>query len=131
MSFAMAQYRTNEFQTASPAKVIVAFYDGALRFINLGAHALSSKNYALKGQHLSRAHAIVSELRAELDHTQNPGLCAELDRLYTYVLDCITEANIKLDATKLQHATRVMESLRSAWVQVADEASGVRLVGRP
>lgn len=130
MSFAMAQYRTNEFQTASPAKIIVAFYDGAMRFINLAAHALTHKNYALKGQHLSRAHAIVSELRVTLDHTQNPSLCAELDRLYVYVLDCITEANMKADAEKLKHALRVLEQLRSAWAQVADEPA-VRVVGGP
>jgi flagellar protein FliS len=126
----MAQYRTNEFQTASPAKVIVAFYDGAMRFINLAVHALANKNYALKGQHLSRAHAIVSELRAELDHTQNPTLCAELERLYVYVLDCITEANMKADAEKLKPALRVLEQLRSAWAQVADEPA-VRVVGGP
>ncbi len=130
MSFAMAQYRTNEFQTASPAKIIVAFYDGAVRFMNLGAQALAVKNYALKGQHLSRAHAIVSELRATLDHTQNPALCGELDRLYTYVLDCITEANMKADSTKLQPAVRVLEQLRSAWAQVAEEPA-VRVVGAP
>lgn len=130
MSFAMAQYRTNEFQTASPAKIIVAFYDGAMRFINLATHALSAKNYALKGQHLSRAHAIVSELRATLDHTQSPALCGELDRLYVYVLDCITEANMKADAEKLKPAMRVLEQLRSAWAQVAEEPA-VRVVGGP
>jgi flagellar protein FliS len=130
MSFAMAQYRTNEFQTASPAKIIVAFYDGAMRFINLASHALSAKNYALKGQHLSRAHAIVSELRATLDHTQNPALCGELERLYVFVLDCITEANMKADAEKLKPALRVLEQLRSAWAQVAEEPA-VRVVGGP
>lgn len=131
MSFAMAQYRSNEFQTASPAKTIVAFYDGALRFFKLASLALNAKNYALKGQHLSRAHAIVTELRANLDHTQNPQLCGELDRLYSYVLDCITEANMKADSDKLVPAVRVMEQLRSAWVQVADEPAGVRILGAP
>jgi flagellar protein FliS len=130
MSFAMAQYRTNEFQTASPAKIIVAFYDGAMRFINLAVHALSAKNYGLKGQHLSRAHAIVTELRAVLDHTQSPELCAELERLYVFVLDCITEANMKADAEKLKPALRVLDQLRSAWVQVAEEPA-VRVVGAP
>lgn len=130
MSFAMAQYRTQEFQTASPAKVIVAFYDGAIRFMKMALPAMAAKNFAVKGKHLSRAHAIVSELRAELDHTQNPQLCGELDRLYEYVLDCINEANIRLDAKKLESAIRVFESLRSAWSQIADEPA-VRVVGAP
>jgi flagellar protein FliS len=130
MSFAMSQYRTNEFQTASPAKVIVAFYDGALRFLKAGTYALEQKNYAVKGERLSRAHAVVSELRAELDHTQNPALCAELDRLYSFVLDCITEANMTGEVKKLHAATRVLEQLRSAWAQLADEPA-IRVVGHP
>jgi len=130
MSFAMAQYRTNEFQTASPAKVIVAFYDGAIRFIKLAMPAIDAKDFATKGRHLSRAHAIVTELRAELDHTRAPELCAELARLYTYVLDCITEANITVSSKKLESAVRVLEQLRSAWAQLADEPS-VRVIGGP
>jgi flagellar protein FliS len=130
MSFAASQYRSNEFQTASPAKIIVAFYDGALRFLKMGTLALQAKSYALKGQHLSRAHAIVSELRAELDHTQNPALCSELDRLYSFVLDCITEANMTGDVSKLQAASRILEQLRSAWAQLAEEPA-VRVVGGP
>jgi flagellar protein FliS len=130
MSFAMSQYRSNEFQTASPAKIIVAFYDGALRFLKGGIHALEQKSYALKGQQLSRAHAIVSELRATLDHTQNPALCGELDRLYSFVLDCITESNMTANAEKLHAAVRVLEQLRAAWAQVAEEPA-VRVVGAP
>ena len=46
----------------------------------------SSKLFAMKGEHLSRAHAIVTELQANLDARHAPELCAELDRLYTRFL---------------------------------------------
>ncbi|HET9932686.1 MAG TPA: flagellar export chaperone FliS [Polyangiaceae bacterium] len=132
MSFAVAQYRSNQVQTASPARVIVQFYDGALKFVRLAVQGIEARDYAAKGMHLSRAHAIVSELRANLDPTRAPELCAELDRLYVYVLDCITEANIKTDATALAPAVKVLEQLRAAWAQVADEGTGtVRVIGTP
>lgn len=131
MSFAVAQYRSNQVQTASPARVIVQFYDGALRFLKLANQALETRDYAAKGVHLSRAHAIVAELRANLDPTRAPELCAELDRLYVYVLDCITEANMKADAKALAPATKVLEQLRAAWAQVADEPTGVRVINAP
>jgi flagellar secretion chaperone FliS len=131
MSFAMSQYRATEFQTASPGRVIVAFYDGALRFIRLAVQAIEARDYAVKGQHLSRAHAIVSELRATLDPSRAAELCAELDRLYVFVLDCITEANMKMQADKLHVAMRVLEKLRSAWAAVVDEPTAVRVVGSP
>lgn len=132
MSFAVAQYRSNQVQTASPARVIVQFYDGALRFLKLATQAIDARDYAAKGVHLSRAHAIVSELRANLDATRAPELCAELDRLYVYVLECITEANFKADAKPLAPAFKVLEELRAAWSQVANEGTGtVRVIGSP
>jgi flagellar secretion chaperone FliS len=131
MSFAVAQYRSNQVQTASPARVIVQFYDGALKFIRLASQALDAGDIAAKGVHLSRAHAIVSELRANLDPTRAPELCAELDRLYVFVLDGITEANMKASAKPLAPAIKVLEQLRGAWAQVADEPTGVRVLGTP
>ncbi len=126
MSFAVSQYRTNQVQTASPARVIVQFYEGAIKFINLGVKGIEAKDYSKKGEYLSRAHAIVSELRANLDASKAPQLCEELDRLYVYVLDCITEANFKMDAKPLAGALSVLETLRGAWAQIADEGTGVR-----
>jgi len=131
MSFAMSQYRATEFQTASPARVIVAFYDGAMRFIRLAIQSIEIKDYAQKGVHLSRAHAIVSELRATLDPSRAEALCSELERLYVFVLDCITEANMKANSEKLHAAIRIFEQLRSAWASIVDEPTSVRVVGSP
>ena len=133
MSYAVAQYRSSQVHTASPARVIVQFYDGALKFIKLAAVALEAKDYAAKGVHLSRAHAIVTELRVNLDSTRAPELTAELDQLYMFVIDCIMNANVKADAKLLAPATSILTQLRSAWAQVADEGagSGVRVIGAP
>lgn len=132
MSFAVSQYRSNQVQTASPAQVIVQFYEGALRFIRQAEQHIAARNYAGKGERLSRAHAVIAELRANLDHTRAPELCAELDRLYVYVLDCITEANMKTDAAPLANACKVLEQLRSAWAQIAEDTAGpARVVGAP
>jgi len=131
VSFAVAQYRSSQVQTASPARVIVQFYDGAIRFMKLACQAMTVRDYATKGMYLSRAHAVVSELRANLDHTRAPEITNELDRLYVYVLDCITEANMKAAPEPLEPAFKVMEQLRGAWVSVADEGTGVRVVGTP
>jgi flagellar protein FliS len=133
VSYAVAQYRSSQVHTASPARVIVQFYDGALKFLKLGAQALEAKDYAAKGVHLSRAHAIVTELRVNLDSSRAPELTAELDQLYMFVITCITTANMKADAKMLAPAMNILEQLRSAWVQVADEGagSGVRVIGAP
>jgi flagellar protein FliS len=73
----------------------------------------------------------VSELNATLDESRAPELCAELQRLYEFVLDCITEANMKANADKLHAAIRVLDKLRSAWATLVDEPTAVRVVGTP
>jgi flagellar protein FliS len=129
VSYAVAQYRTSQVSTASPAQVIVQFYDGALKFIRRGREALVSKDIPGKGVALSRAHAVVSELRINLDMERAPELCAELDRLYLFILECITEANIKCEPKPLDGAIKVLEQLRAAWSEVAENPTAVRQTG--
>jgi len=133
VSYAVSQYRSSQVHTASPARVIVQFYDGALKFCRLAAQALEAKDYSAKGMYLSRAHAIVSELRLNLDSTKAPELTAQLDQLYLFILQSINAANMKADANLLAPAMNILSQLRSAWVQVADEGngSGVRVIGAP
>lgn len=131
MSFAVSQYQTNQVQTASPARVIVAYYNGALRFLRSAIKALEARDYAAKGMYLSRAHAVVSELSANLDPQHAPDLCAQLEPLYGFVLACISEANMHADASKLTPAINVLEQLKGAWEQVAEEPTGVVIVGTP
>jgi len=129
VSYAVAQYRTSQVSTASPAQVIVQFYDGALKFIRRGREALVNKDIPGKGVALSRAHAVVSELRINLDMERAPELCAELDRLYLFILECITEANIKCEPKPLDGAIKVLEQLRAAWSEVAENPTAVRQTG--
>lgn len=133
MSYAVAQYRSSQVHTASPARIIVQFYDGALKFLRLATQSLEAKDYAAKGMYLMRAHAIISELRLNLDCSKAPELTAQLDQLYLFVLSAINAANMKADAKLLAPAINVLSQLRSAWVQAADEGngSGVRVVGSP
>ncbi|MDB4972917.1 MAG: fliS [Myxococcaceae bacterium] len=133
MSYAVAQYRSSQVHTASPARIIVQFYDGALKFMRLGAQALEAKDFAAKGVHLSRAHAIVTELRLNLDAKHAPELTAQLDQLYLFVLSSINTANMQADAKVLAPAINILDQLRSAWAQVADEGSGsgVRIINAP
>lgn len=129
MSYAAAQYRSSQVNTASPAQIIVQFYDGALKFIKRGREALVNKDIPGKGVALSRAHAVISELRINLDMERAPELCAELDRLYLFVLDCITEANMKCETKPLDAAIKIVEQLRGAWVEVAEAPTAVRQTG--
>lgn len=121
MSFAVAQYRASNVDTASPAQIVVKLYDGAMKFMRQAQAAISAREYSKKGTALRRAHAIVSELQATLRAEHAPELCESLDRLYEFVLHQITETNRLGKPELLDPAIRVLEELRSAWAEVAKQ----------
>ena len=119
MSFAVAQYQSSRIETSSPVQVVVALYDGALRFLRTAAVALERGEMAAKGLALSKAHAIVTELMVTLDHERAPELSAQLDALYAFVLERIVSANAECDVEKIDDAMRALVPLRDAWVQLS------------
>lgn len=121
MSFAVAQYQTARVETASPVRIVVQLYDGALRFIRRAQGAMEQKDVRAKGEALRRAHAIVSELQSTLDTSQAPELCAELDRLYEFVLHGLTQASFGSDPAELEPALDVLSQLREAWHELAKQ----------
>lgn len=119
MSYAAAQYKNVRINTSSPLQVLIALYDGAIRFLRQADTAYTSGNSGVRGAALNRAHAIIAELQATLDPSQSAQLCAELDRIYDFVLYQIQQANIKPAAKQLEPAVSVLLTLRSAWAELA------------
>jgi flagellar protein FliS len=119
MSFAMAQYKTASVDTASPVRLVVQLYDGAIRFMRAGQQAIVEGDVKRRGDTLGRAHAIIAELQSTLDPSSAPELCGELDRLYEYVSHQITSAHLQADSAALEPAISVMTELRGAWDELA------------
>jgi len=119
MSFALAQYKSTRIETASPVQLVVDLYRGAISMLAAAMAHEEAGQPGERGRALGRAHAIVSELQATLDHAQAPDLCEELDRLYDFVLHQIREANINADASRLVSAVQVLQTLEEAWTELA------------
>ncbi len=120
MSFALARYQTARVETASPVRVVVDLYRGALRHMATAVACGRDGSPAVRGRALSKAHAIVSELQATLDRSQAPELCDELDRLYDFVVHRINESCIRADPSLLEPAIDVMKTLEGAWTELAE-----------
>lgn len=122
MSFAALQYQSARVRTASPVQLVVSLYEGALRFLREARAHQEAGDIAQRGVALSRAHAIVSELRATLDHERAPEMSAQLDGLYDFVIDRINTASAAGDASLLEPAVGVLTTLHGAWAELARRA---------
>ncbi len=125
-SRAMAQraYRQVDAQTASPGQILLRLYDGAIRFTRQAQAAIEAGKPAEKGVYIHRTMAIIDELITALDHEAAPELCGNLERLYLYLIDQLTLANMRMDPGPCGEVIEHLTALQSAWEQAARETGG-------
>lgn len=123
MSFAVSQYRSARVNTASPVTLVVHMYDGAVRFLREAIEAQEREDVAVRGAQLGKAHAVISELRATLDHDRAPELSEQLAGLYDFVMDRIGRAASESDAKLVTPAIDVLMTLRGAWAEIAQRGT--------
>lgn len=100
--------------TASREKLVVLLYEGALRFMDQSVLQFQQGDGSA-GQTLSRAFAIVSELRTSLDFEKGGKVATDLDRLYVFVQDRLLEATRTRSPERVAEARQVMAQLKEAW----------------
>jgi flagellar protein FliS len=123
---AAQRYRQVGLETAGRGAILLALYDGAIRFARQGAEAIRRGDLARKGEHLHRVMSIVAELQATLDHSKAPDLCDRLERLYDYAQDRLELANRRLDAAAVEEVASLLETLREGWRQAVAQDGAAR-----
>lgn len=115
------RYQTAQIESATPGQILLALYDGCIRFCKAAQLHIEAGEVSEKGHKISKAVAILGELRSTLDHDQSPELCQSLDQLYIFFQEQLSTANIKMDATYIDPVIRIMTDLRDAWTQAVGE----------
>lgn len=124
------KYLETAVETASPARLIVMLYDGALRFVNEAIHAIQARNYEHQNYAFQRAQRILAELISSLDFEKGGEIAENLFRLYTYMYNQLVEANLQDSIERAQHVIQLLSELREAWDTVASQQE-VQQVGIP
>lgn len=105
---------------ASPHKLIVMLFDGALAAVATASQHMKTGNIPGKGQAISKAISIIdSGLRASLDHKVGGEIAVNLDALYEYMSNRLMLANLNNQAEMLEEVQRLLQELRTAWEAIA------------
>ena len=115
------RYKAVQIESATPGQILIALYDGCIRFCRAAQIQISAGDVAGKGRMISKAVAIIGELRSTLDHSEAPDLCESLERLYVFFQEQLSMANIKMDASLIDPVIKLMTDLRDAWSQAVRE----------
>jgi flagellar protein FliS len=108
--------------SASPHKLIVMLYDGALVALLSAKTNIAANNIAAKGTAISKAITIIDNgLRASLDKEAGGEIAANLDALYDYMSRRLLHANLKNDVPAIDEVHRLLSDLREAWVAIGEK----------
>jgi flagellar secretion chaperone FliS len=114
-----AAYRQQSILTATPGQLVVMLYDGCLRFLHQGGHAMREGNVVEAGARLARAEAIIDELLSTLDLEQGGVIASRLQGIYVFCARHLMQARVERDAEMIEKVSELLSDLRDSWSQVA------------
>ena len=120
-SRAAQTYRRVESESRSPLELVVMLYDGAIRFVNDAREAHARKDLRGRGQALSKALAIISELQNTLDMEKGGEVAEHLDNLYNYINARLLDVTLKQDVGACDEVHKLLSTLRDGWAQAASQ----------
>ena len=116
-----ACYQESQVTMSGPSQLLLLVYDSMLRFLAEGKREMQKKNYEAKNTYLLKTQRLLGELIIAIDHSVYPELAANLDRLYRYLYDRLTYANIYDDEAVLMEVAGHLNDLRGAWKTASKE----------
>ena len=108
---------------ASPHKLIVMLFEGAMVAVASGIQHMQSGNIPQKGMAISKAISIIDNgLRASLDKKVGGEVALNLDALYEYMSNRLLIANLKNQPAILEEIYQLLKGLKDAWEAIAPQA---------
>src|ERR1035438_9334331 len=121
----MGSYREHALEGASAVDLVVALYDGILRFLYAASAAVERGDQAARRIAVKRALDIIIHLQARLRMDVGGRPAQVLSEFYASVFAQILQASQSASRQKFEHAIDCVRNVRDAWKQVArDPAVG-------
>lgn len=121
-------YKTVSVETASPGKLVLMLFDGALRFISVASHGFGKEDvrerYEVVNNNLIKAQNILTELQNALDLNTEGDFATTMYRLYDYMHGQLQEANIRKCHDPLKVVEKLLREIRDAWEEMLQNGGG-------
>ena len=115
------QYKKTLIESAGREKLLLLMYEGAIKYVKRAQIAVDRGDIAQRGSNIGRAFDIVVELNNTLNHEVGGEIASNLEQLYMFINDQLTEANITGKREHLDHALNILMTLYGGWVQAIEK----------
>ena len=122
----LKQYQKSQIETASPERILIMLYDGAIQYLNIAKKELTSGEVPLNIQKIHNniigAQKIITEFQSTLNMEIGGEVAQNLYDLYSYLYRRLVQANIKKDVEAVDEVLTHMKELRMTWSQAIEIA---------
>ena len=112
-------YQDVAVTTQSSGRIVVALYDGAIKFLKLAVKEIESNNAEGKGVYITKAVDIIYELNTVLDMKAGGEVAQNLRSMYQFMIRHLGNANVKQDADTVREVIGLLEELNEGWRAIA------------
>ena len=119
----MSTYREHLLEGASAVDLVVALYDGIIRFLYAAIDAVERDDVSSRRHAVKRAFDIIIHLQARLRMDIGGSPAQSLSEFYASIFAQILQASQSASREKFEHVIECVRNVRDAWKQVAHEAA--------
>lgn len=120
------QYQKTAVNTATAIELVLMVYDECIRSLNKAEEAFNLEEGPERieqiGKYLLHAQKSIAELAISLDMERGGEIAKNLSRLYDFMTNHLSQANLKKELEPIQEVREIMADLRGTWMQVAEQA---------
>jgi len=123
------QDRHDEFENATPERLITLFYDQTIDYLHTAISAIARHDIQERCNSVNCAIELLSEMLQCLDLESEDEIVRNLHRIHTFLIVRLPQVNLYNDAKFAAEAIRLLRPIRDAWSFVdkhADEIEAQR-----
>lgn len=100
---------------ASPHRLVQSLMEGVLDKVATAKGCIQRHDLAGKSAQITWAGSIINGLRASIDLEKGGEIAANLEDLYSYMLQRLTDANVSNSTDPLDEVAGLMVEIKGAW----------------
>ena len=122
------QYQASNITTATPEKLMVMLFDGAIQFLQKAKAAIEEKNLQERATNIEGARKIIRELMRTIDLENGNDVSKSLFRLYNKMAMKLIKANVSKNIALIDEVLEDLTNIRWGFQKAIEIQSGLTTV---
>ncbi len=122
------QYQASNVNTATPEKLMIMMFDGALQFLQKAKIAIAEGKLQERSQNIDGARKIIRELMRTIDLENGNDVSKQLFKLYNKMAMNLIKANVQRNATLIDNVIEDITNIRWGFQKAIEIQTGVTTV---